>query len=435
MIALDPLMLALVSFGIVLFFLATGMWVFVALGISAIICAVVFADSLGIMAYVPYSSTRSFILAAIVTFVFMGEIMSRSGTSEILFRNSSTLLRFLPGGFLHAVILASGIFAASSGSSVAACAAIGRIAYPELRARGYNKGMSLGAVTGGSTLANFIPPSFSLILYGAIVLESIPRLFLAGLVPGIIIMLMMMVYIGIMVKIYPQYAPSTSSSFSLKEAAKAIASLLPIISIIVIVLGSIYTGWATPTEAGAVGGFCAMALAAYYRRLSWGIVWESALESVKIGSMALILLATAAMLASVYGATNLPGALANFVTSKALSEMTVMAGIIILYLFLGLFMETIAVIILTIGTIYPLMMGFGCDGIWLGIVICILAMIGLITPPVGVLIYVSQAVYPGTSLLEVSLSCLPYVFILMIMVILLIIWPEIALWLPTLLIG
>lgn len=435
MIELNPVIVVLISFGILLLLFATGMWIFIAIGITALICAVVFQGSLGILAFVPYSSTRSFILTAIVAFVFMGEIMFRSGTSKLLFQGSSTILRSLPGGLLQGVILASGIFAASSGSSVGACATIGRIAFPELRTRGYNKRISLGAVTGGSTLANFIPPSFSLILYGAIVQESVPRLFIAGLVPGVIMMLMMMVYIAIMIKIHPQYAPSTSSSFDLKETRKAIVSLLPIIGIIVIVLGSIYTGWATPTEAGALGGFCAILLAASYRRLSWKMVSESAIGSVTIGSMALILLVTAAMLASVYAAVNLSGTLANFIASAAISKLTVIAGIIILYLFLGLFMETIAVIILTIGIIYPIMMGFGADGIWLGIIICILAQIGLITPPVGVLLYVTQAVYPGTSLLEVSLSCLPYVFILMIMVILLIIWPEIALWLPTLLMG
>lgn len=433
---LGTVVLAGISFIIILAFLATGVWIFVVLGLTALVCMAFLGGNMALLPYIPFTSANSFILVAIATFVFMGEIMFRSGASEILFRGSSALFRRLPGGLCHAVILASGIFGATSGSSIAGCATIGRVALPELDKRGYNRVLSLGAIAGGSTLANLIPPSIALILYGAVVQESITRLFMATLIPGIIAMLMMMAYSGTLVILRRRYAPPVDiGRYGWKESIRSVIDLLPIFALIMVVLGSIYTGWATPTEAGALGAIIALVLAAVYRKLRWKLVWDSALSTVTITCMVMILIVTATMIGSFYRVIGLPGTLQDLVVAANLSRVVVLVGVAIFYLVMGLFVDTIPVMLFSLGTIYPLMTGLGYDGIWLGVIICFLAMTGMITPPVGLLLYTAQGISPDISLASVSKGCIAYVVILIVILVPLTIWPQLALWLPTKLMG
>lgn len=429
---ISPLIIAGISFGLIFLTLFTGMYIFVALGISGLISAAIFQHSWAAMPYILFDSTNSFILTAILTFVFMGEVLYRSGATMKLFRGAVAILKFVPGSLYHAVIFASAIFAATCGSSAASAATIGRIALPELLDRGYNKRLALGTIAGGSTLANLIPPSLGFIVYGACTQESVSRLFMAGVIPGVIIALMMMIYVVIIVKIHPEYIkPSPPVSF--KQSFKDVLNLIPIFGIIVVVLGSIYRGIATPTEAGTVGALSALILSAIYKKLNWKIIKESGFAAVKVTSMVMMLFTTAYIMGSVFGAMRVPKIIMEWVATAGFSPLMVLIGVIVIYTIMGFFMETLPVLVLTIGIVYPLMMNLGYDGIWFGVVATIILAAGMITPPVGICLYVTQALPPTSSLIEVSHGCLIFCVILYIMAALLIIWPELATWLPNML--
>jgi len=397
---LSPLIVAGISFLMIFVALSTGMWVFATLMMVALICAAVFMGNMGLIPFVPFASANAHSLTAIATFVLMGEIMLRTGITRSLVQGAVALLRRFPGCLYHANIFAAAIFGAVSGSSLASSATIGTVSLPELYKRGYQREIALGTIAGGGTLGNIIPPSITMIVYGACTGESIGRVFIAVIIPGIILVLMMMSYIGITVKIHPDYAP-VSARGTFKQTAKDVAGLLPFLAIAVIILGSIYLGVATPTEAGAVGAICAIVLAAAYRTLNWENVKEAAFAAVKTSCMLMLLIVASSLLASVYGAIKLPAITAEWTASLGTSPLVILIGVYIFYLIMGCFIDTIPVMVMTLGVIYPLMMGLGYNGVWLGVVISLLAVAGLITPPVGLSLYVTQALAPDSTLMQV----------------------------------
>jgi tripartite ATP-independent transporter DctM subunit len=423
-----------ISFVLILVTLLSGMWIFVGIGVTGLICAMLFQGELTGMIYVPFDTTNSFTMTAALTFIFMGEIILRSGISMQFFRGAAALLRFLPGCLYHSVVAASAIFAATSGSSVASAATIGRIAMPELLARKYHKNMSLGVICAGSTLASLIPPSVGLIIYGSCTHDSVTRLFIGTVIPGVMIALMFMVYIGIRVTFSKKLVPVKSKQ-SIGQTLKDAIHVVPISIIIVLLLGSLYRGIATPTEAGTVGAIAAIVLAACYRRLSVKMIVDSLIGSVQITSMLMLLIMVGYMLGGVYGALKIPKLLVEWVAEAQIRPVTVIVAIVVFYTIMGLFLETIPVFVISIGTIYPLITGLGYDGVWFGIFSAIILVAGMITPPVGLSLYVVQAIPPGYKMGEVMRGTIPFLVILYIAAALLLIFPELVLWLPSRIVG
>lgn len=433
---ISPLVVGLISFVIILVALATGMWIFAALAVAGYIVAAVFLGSMALMPYMLFSFTNSFILTAVATFVFMGEVFVNSKTNDFIYRGVSTLLRRLHGSLYYANIGACTVFAAISGSAVAASATMGSVSLPEMEKRGYNRQVALGTVAGAGLLGGIIPPSITMIIYGSLTGVSIGRMFIAGIIPGIIMSAMMMSYIFILLKLRPHYAPSLAGTGqTLKKDVKDILGLLPVFAIVVVVLGSIYTGIATPSEAGAVGALSAVVLAAGHRTLTPKVIKDSAFGALKTVSMIVLIMAVSTILSSVYGALRIPRLAAEWTVAVGATPLMILVAVSLLYIILGLFIDTIPVMILTLGTIHPLMVQVGYDPVWLGVVITVLAMAGMITPPVGVSLYITQAVAPGSTLMQISKGAFPFFLILIMGIVMLVIWPELAIWLPNQLMG
>ena len=430
MIEASPWVIVGVSFLLILVTLLSGMWIFVGLGITGLVCAFIFQGDLTGMIYIPFDTTNSFTMTAALTFIFMGEIILRSGISTKFFRGATALLHAFPGRLYHSVVAASAIFAATSGSSVASAATLGRIAMPELNRRKYDQRISLGAICGGSTLANLIPPSVGLIIYGTCTHESVTRLFIGTIIPGLLITLMMMAYVVVRIKLSPESAPA-EEKLPFGQAIRDLVHIVPISLVVVLLLVSLYKGIATPTEAGTVGAVAALALAACYRKLNLKLIVDSLVGSVSVTSMLMMLIMVGYMIGGVYGALRLPDALAGWVAQAEIQPITVMIAIVVFYTVLGLFLEIIPVFVISIGTIYPLIISLGYDGIWFGVFSTIILTAGMITPPVGLCLYVVQGIPPGYKIGDVLKGTLPFLIILYLACALLLIFPELVLWLPS----
>jgi len=407
------------------------MWIFVGLGAAGIVGALLLGIDIGWLRFSPYTSANSFTLTAVGTFIIMGEFLLRGGVTEIIYSGASVLFQRVRGSLFYANVLAAAIFGACSGSSVASSATIGAISIPQLDKRGYNREIAVGTVAGAGLLGNLIPPSITFIIYGSLTGESVGRLFMAGVIPGLILAAIMLVYIAIRLRLRPDYAPVDTHAQTGKQALKSLLRLLPIVALVVIVLGSIYTGFATPTEAGAIGALFALVLAGLNRRLSLKLIKDSAVSATLTTCMIMILIVLSSIPATVLSQLRLSEAVMEWTASANLSPLMVLAGVAILYIILGLFIDTTPVMVMTLGTIYPLMMDMGFDGIWLGLVVTLLALIGMITPPVGICLYTTMAVAPGSTLKQVSMGALPFAIILLLGVVMLTLWPQLALWLPS----
>jgi len=409
----------------------SGLWIFVAIGVAGIVSAFLFGADIGFVRYFPYTAADSFTLTAIGAFLLMGEFFLRGGITDIIFRGASVIVQGVRGSLYYTNILAATIFAACSGSSVASSATIGSISIPQLDKRGYNREITLGTVAGGGMLGNLIPPSITLIIYGSLTGESVGRLFIAGVIPGFIMSAMMMSYIAIRVTLRPDLAPVDTRTRTRKQTLNSLLSLLPVVALVFVVLGSIYSGFATPTEAGAIGALFALVLASIYqRRLSLKLIKDSALSAAMTTSMIMVLIVFSSIPAIVFTQLRLSQSLIQWAASANLSPLMILVGVSIIYVILGMFIDTTPVMVMTLSTIYPLMMAMGFNGIWLGVIITLLAIIGLITPPVGLSLYATMAVAPGSTLKQVSIGSLPFVIILLLGVVILTLWPQLALWLP-----
>lgn len=415
----------------ILAFLLTGMWIFVGLGAAGIVSALLLGIDIGWLRFSPYTTSNSFTLTAVGTFIIMGEFLLRGGVTEIIYSGASVLFQRVRGSLYYANILAATIFGACSGSSVASSATIGSISIPQLDKRGYNREIAVGTVAGAGLLGNLIPPSITFIIYGSLTGESVGRLFMAGVIPGLILAAIMLVYIAIRLRLRPDYAPVDTHTQTGTQILKSLLRLLPVFALVVVVLGSIYTGFATPTEAGAIGALFALVLAGLNRKLSLKLIKDSAVSATLTTCMIMILIVLSAIPATVLSMLRLSQAVMEWTASANLSPLMVLAGVAILYIILGLFIDTTPVMVMTLGTIYPLMMDMGFDGIWLGLVITLLALIGMITPPVGICLYTTMAVAPGSTLKQVSKGALPFAIILLLGVGMLTLWPQLALWLPS----
>lgn len=378
---------------------------------------------------VSWGTSTEFLLVAIPLFIMLGEVLLRAGFAERMYNAMSMWLAWLPGGLMHANIGASTLFSATSGSSVATAATVGTVAIPQIRRYGYNEPLFLGSIAAGGTLGILIPPSINLVIYGVLTNSSVPKLYLAGIIPGFALALLFMVTIVIACLLRPSWGGRKVSA-SWAERIASLVHLLPPLGIFLLVVGSIYAGLATPTEAAALGVLGALILAAIHRRLTFAMLREVLEGTMRSTAMIMLIVVAAAFLNFVMSATGLTTALTNSITGLGLSPAWMLLVVIVFYLVLGCFMETLSMMITTIPIIAPIMIALGYDPIWLGIVIVMLVEAALITPPVGMNLFVVQSLRKAGSMNAVIIGSLPFVASLFVLLALISLFPDLALWLP-----
>lgn len=376
-----------------------------------------------------WQTGTDFILVAIPMFVLLGEILLRSGIAERMYEGIVKWLGWLPGGLMHANTGSCALFAATSGSSVATAATIGTVAIPQIERRGYNERLFLGTIAAGGTLGILIPPSINLILYGLLTDTSVPELYLAGFLPGFLLAALFMVTV-IVLCLYRRSWGGEPISVTWAERIAALPALLPPIGIFIVVVGSIYAGLATPTEAASLGVVAALILAASNRTLTLSML-RSALEgTMRTTSMIMLIIFAAVFLNFVLSIIGLTQALADFVTGLGLTPMQNMLMLIAVLVVIGCFMETLSMLLTTAPLITPIVVALGFDPVWFGILLMVLLETALITPPIGINLYVVQGVRDKGPLSDVMIGAAPFVLTMFAMIAMLLIFPEIALWLP-----
>ena len=378
---------------------------------------------------VAWTASSGFLLMAIPLFVLLGEIMLRSGVADAMYDALAKWLGWLPGGVMHANVGACALFSATSGSSVATAATIGTVAVPQIERHGYGPRLFLGTLAAGGTLGILIPPSVNLIIYGILTNSSVPQLYLAGIIPGLLLAGLFMLAIILISILRPEYA-GRRMHYTVRERFSGTLGVLPPILVFVVVIGSIYAGFATPTEAAALGVVAALVIAATRGRLTWKMLNEALEGTVVTTSMIVLIIIAAYILNMILSGIGLTSQLNALVSSLGLSPMQMLLVVVIFYLILGCFMETLSMMITTIPIIAPLMFSLGFDPIWYGIVMMILIETALITPPIGLNLYVVQGVRGGGPMTDVMLGALPFVVVMALMVALLALFPGLAMWLP-----
>jgi C4-dicarboxylate transporter DctM subunit len=383
-----------------------------------------------------WSILDDFVLTSIPMFILLGEILVRSGVTDRMYAALSDWIRRWPGGLLHTNIGACGIFSAVSGSSVATAATIGTVALPSMKQHGYSERLALGTIAAGATLGILIPPSINMIIYGSMANTSIGRLFLAAIVPGLLLIALFMIFVAVVCALRPALGGAEMPAVPLKERLARLKDLLPPLVIFAVVMGSIYTGWATPTESAAVGVIAALALAAAKRRLTVAMLNESVLTVVKVTAMIMLIVLAAQLLSFVMGVLRIPQAITGLVADTGATQLQILLLLIVFYLILGCFLETLSMMITTIPIVMPIVLFYGIDPVWFGIFLVLMMEVSLITPPLGMNLFIVQGVRnSGGSVMDVVWGALPFTLIMLLMVGILIAAPQVALFLPDMLYG
>ena len=378
---------------------------------------------------VVWSSTNSSLLIAIPFFVLLGEVLVRAGIAERTYRALDTWFSWLPGGLIHANVATATMFSATSGSSVATAATVATVAMPQAKRLGYDPRLFSGAIAAGGTLGIMIPPSINLIVYGFLTETSIPRLFLAGLLPGLLLAVGFMAVAALLCAIRPSLGGS-GNRYGWGERLAALAELLPILLLFAVVIGSIYLGWATPTESAAIGVAMALLIAAARRSLGLAAIRDALLGTIRVTAMIMFVIIGAYFLNYTLASAGLGRALQDLMDSLGLDATGTLLAIVLLYIVLGFFIETLSLMVATIPIIVPIVTGLGYDAVWFGILLILLIEMALITPPVGLNLYVVQGARKAGHLGEVMAGAVPFVLVMLAMAALLIVFPGIALWLP-----
>ena len=427
----SPVWIGLVLGGTLLLLLFTGVRVAFSMGIVGMMGLYFLLPSvqLIVLAERSWSSINTFTLTAVPSFVFMGALLVRSGITSDLFNALVKWFGRTPGGLAHASVAASATFAAVCGSSIATAATLGAVAAPEMIERNYSPKLTYGVVAAGATLGILIPPSIPLIIYGNVVGAPVTQLFLAGIIPGLLLALLLMVTVFIWSMVSPGSVPK-EKAYSYPEKLVATLSVLPFLLLVTAVLGSIYMGIATPTEAGALGSLVAFVMAVYRGKLGLRGLYESLIDTTKVTAFIMLIVVCASILSYVFDFLRLPRYMVELVTDANLPAWVVMAIIVVIYLILGCFIESIAMILMTLSVVFPIVTALGYDPIWFGIILVLLVEMGLITPPVGLVLFVLKGMSPTVSLRDISLGVLPFFVMMVLFIILLHVFPEIVLYLP-----
>ena len=416
---------------VLLFFLGSGIWVAISMiGVSTIGMMLFTSRPVGdAMATTIWGTSSSWTLTALPLFVWMGEILFRTKLSENLFAGLSPWMQKLPGGLIHVNVVGCALFAAISGSSAATVATVGKMSIPELRKRKYPEKILLGSLAGSGTLGLLIPPSIILIIYGVTVQESIAKLFIAGIIPGIMIALIFMSYVMIWSLINKKSMPKYVENFSFLEKIRKSKQLLPVIILISAVIGSIYTGVATATEAASLGVVGALILSYFQKSLTIETFKQSLLGATKTSCMIAFILAGSTFLSLAMGFTGLPRNLAIWIQNMELSPYVLIFVLMIFYIILGMFLDGISAVGLTMAIIEPMIRQAGFDMIWFGIFLVIVVEMAQITPPVGFNLFVLQGM-ANRDMGFIARSAFTLFLLMILAVILVVIFPEIALWMP-----
>ena len=387
------------------------------------------------LAEIYWDKSKEFILVAVPMFILLGEIMLRAGIAQRMYGAVIQWISWLPGGLMHANIGSCTIFAASSGSSVATAATVGTVAYPEIEARGYNERLFLGSLAAGGTIGILVPPSINLIIYGLLTDTSVPELYLAGIIPGIVLSSLFMLAIFVACIYRPAWGGSKVET-SWAQRIKCLPDLLPPILLFMAVVGSIYGGIATPTEAASIGVCMAVLIAAYFKTLNWEMMKAAFEGTMRTTAMIMLIVFAAIFLNFVLGFMGITQAMLNFIRDMGLTPVQTVLLIIVFYLFLGMFMETLSMMLTTVPIVFPIIMALGVpefSDVWFGILITLLMEAALITPPIGVNLYVIQGIrLRGGEFNDVAIGAIPFLIAMLGMILLLVAFPNIATWLPTL---
>ncbi len=376
-----------------------------------------------------WSTSNHATLIAIPFFVLLGEILVRSGVAARTYAALDRWVSWLPGGLVHANVATATMFSATSGSSVATAATVATVAMPQAEKLGYDPKLFSGAIAAGGTLGIMIPPSINLIVYGFLTQSSIPKLFLAGLIPGLALAVGFMAVVTLICLVKPELG-GERRVFPFATMLRALVHLVPIILLFAAIVGTIYTGWATPTEAASVGVFVALVIAAFFGKINLSILHESLLGTVKITAMIMLVVMGASFLNFTLASAGLGAELSGLLDGLGLSPLGLILVVVCIYIVLGLFIETLSLMVVTIPIIVPLVVAQGYDPIWFGILMIVLIEMALITPPVGLNLYVVQGARRSGRMSEVMLGAIPFVLVMLGMVALLIAFPKIALFLP-----
>ncbi len=428
---MPELLLTAGLFVLLIALLAVGVWVAFALIIVGVAAMMLFSSApIGpVFATTIWGASNSWSLAALPLFILMGEILLRSNLSRDLFQGLAPWLSRWPGRLLHVNIMGCAIFAAVSGSSAATAATMGKMTIPELTRRGYPEKMILGTLAGSATLGLLIPPSIILIVYGVATEQSIARLFIAGILPGLMLVAIFAIYVAVRAWSNPGMIPVEKISLSFVEKLRASSRLLPVIGIILGVIASIYTGVASPTDAAAVGVILSLLLAVVTGGLTRATFAEAIMSATITSCMIALILAGAAFLTVSMGFTGIPRNLASWIGSLDLSPYALLAALTLFFILLGCFLDGISVVVLTTSIIMPMVQAAGIDPLWFGIYLVIVVEMSQITPPVGFNLFVIQGL-TGQNILKIANAALPFFFLLLLAVAIITVVPEVVTFLP-----
>ena len=376
-----------------------------------------------------WTSSSSWTLTALPLFIWMGEILYRTRLSEDMFKGLAPWMARLPGGLVHTNIVGCTIFAAVSGSSAATLTTVGKMSIPELRKRDYPETMIIGTLAGAATLGLMIPPSLTLIVYGVTINESITKLFIAGIIPGLVLALMFMTYVAIISVVSKKFTPTLEPPMKFSQKISNSRFLIPIICMILVVIGSMYLGYATATEAAAFGVVGSLILAASQGSLNWKTFLESLMGATRTSAMIAMILAGAAFLSLSMGFTGIPRGLADLIDSLNLSTFELLLALLVFYVVLGCFLDGISSVVLTMAVVEPMIRQAGIDIIWFGIFIVVVVEMAQITPPIGFNLFVLQGMTTH-EMNFIARAAIPMFLIMIVMVFILIAFPELATWLP-----
>jgi len=435
----DALIFCLIYLGALIVFGATGFHVAVVIFVVTLTSVLAFFGPAMIspLADLSWTVMNNYVLVSIPLFVLMGDILLRSGVSDRLYQALAMWVVRLPGRLLHSNIAACALFAASTGSTVATAATIGTVALPALKSRGYNAQLSCGSLAAGGTLGILIPPSINMIIYGVMTDTSIGRLFVAGVVPGLLLAATFSFVIGTIAMLKPEVAPLRAVDVKpLRQRVAVLPSILPSLLVVLGVIGSIYAGLATPTEAAAVGVLLALAIGSFYRNaegrrnLSAAALRQAARTTVRVTGMIMLIIVAAFQMSFVIGLLGIPQTISAWVSSLGLTATQVLWLLLLIYLILGCFLEGLSMMITTIPIVAPLVVGLGVDPVWFGVFIVLVTELALITPPVGINLYVIQGLRADGTIADVIIGAIPFAAAIFVFTGAMIHLPQIALWLP-----